>query len=101
MRGHYEWSEMENTWLAKPSDLGKRLRVKITYQIPHHLTCNISPSDENASRTHRTPLFLPTMISTAASHESLAALVSPAHNLTHGLAAFGKSLENGDKFDLE
>jgi hypothetical protein len=71
------------------------------YQIPHYLTCNISPSNENTARTHRSPLLLSSKVCTVVTHEPLATLVGPAHNFTNRLTRFAEAFQKADKFYFE
>lgn len=71
----------------------------MTHQIPHNLAGYISPTDQNAPRTHGVPFFTP--ISTLTNHQSLTAFVRPCHNFSDRLCTLGQALQHSNELNLE
>jgi len=72
----------------------------MTHQIPHDLTCNITPTNQNATRIHRTPL-LGSVRRSRGTHQSVTAFVRPDHHLVDRLAALGQSVKQGVELALK
>ena len=72
-----------------------------TDQISHNLACNIAPADENTPGAHGTPFLLSTMVCAATSHQSLAALIRPRHDLTYRLVALDQTIQHSNELNFE
>jgi hypothetical protein len=70
---------------------------KVAYKIPHDLACDISPTNQDASRAHRASVIC----TWARTHEPLTALVRPRHYISHGLCALSKTIHQAPEFDLQ